>query len=229
MEQLRLAAGLGFIFDMDGVLIESTRMHAVAWEKYLASHGIAGAGVMDEMLGRRNDEIVTALFGEHLSADEVHAHGAAKERLYRELMGPVLDENVVAGAADFIRAAHRAGIPCALATNAEPLNAEFVLTRTGLKGCFRAIVDGHKVEKPKPDPEIVLKAASSLGLCPEDCVVFEDSPGGMQAARAAGARLVALLTTLEAAPQADLAISDFNDPRLTTWLSTLLPRSASRR
>ncbi|NWF86027.1 MAG: hypothetical protein HXY18_19620, partial [Bryobacteraceae bacterium] len=106
MEQLRLAAGLGFIFDMDGVLIESTRMHAVAWEKYLASHGIAGAGVMDEMLGKRNDEIVTALFGEHLSADEVHAHGAAKERLYRELMGPVLDENVVAGAADFIRAAH---------------------------------------------------------------------------------------------------------------------------
>jgi HAD superfamily hydrolase (TIGR01509 family) len=229
MEQIRMASGLAFIFDMDGVLIESTRLHAVAWEQYLEKHGIAGAGVMEHMLGKRNDHIVTALFGSGLSGAEVDAHGAAKERLYRELMAPVFDDNVVAGVVGFVRAAHASGIPCALATNAEAANADFVLSRAGLTGCFRAIIDGGQVVHPKPDPEVVLKAAASLQTPPGNCIVFEDSPGGMQAARAAGTRLVALLTTLREAPVADLAIADFNDPRLIQWLSTLSPLSASLR
>jgi len=229
VEQLKLAPGLGFIFDMDGVLVHSTALHAEAWERYLETHGIAGAGVMETMLGKRNDDIVRALFGDGLGPEEIAAHGAAKERLYRTMMDPVFDESVVQGVAEFIRAARAEGIPCALATNAEPLNAEFVLGKAGLAGCFQAVVDGHQVSRPKPDPEIVLKAAAGLGLAPEDCIVFEDSPGGMRAARGAGARLVALLTTLEEAPAADLAVADFHDPRLYQWLSTLYPRSVSRR
>ncbi len=229
MEQLILAPGLGFIFDMDGVLVHSTPLHEVAWERYLETHGIQGAGVMETMLGKRNDDIVRVLFGKGLGPEEVAAHGAAKERLYRTMMEPVFHENVVSGVVDFIRAARDRGIPCALATNAEPLNAEFVLGKAGLAGCFQAVVDGHQVARPKPDPEIVLKAAAGLGLAPEDCIVFEDSPGGMRAARAAGARLVALLTTLEEAPAADLAVTDFHDPRLFQWLSTLYPRSVSPR
>ncbi len=227
MEQLQLAPGLAFIFDMDGVLIESTKLHSVAWERYLSDLGIDGNGVMGRMLGKRNDHIVNELMGPGLSSAEVDEHGAAKERVYRDLMAPVFDENVVAGVVSFVRAAHAAGIACALATNAERANVEFVLSRTGLSGCFSAIVDGHQVEHPKPDPEIVLKAAASLGMAAENCIVFEDSPGGMRAARAAGTRLVALLTTLADAPEADLAIPDFNDPRLIPWLSTLSPRSVS--
>ncbi len=229
MEQLKLAPGLGFIFDMDGVLVHSTALHAAAWERYLESHGLQGAGVMETMLGKRNDDIVKAVFGDRLGPGEVAAHGAAKERLYRTMMEPLFHENVVDGVVEFVRTARAGGIPCALATNAEPLNAEFVLSRSGLAGCFQAVVDGHQVARPKPDPEIILKAAAGLGLAPEDCIVFEDSPGGMRAAQAAGARLVALLTTLEEAPAADLAVADFHDPRLFQWLSTLSPRSASRR
>jgi len=229
MEQLRLAPGLAFIFDMDGVLIESTDLHTAAWERYLDDHGVSSAGVMDRMFGKRNDQIVTEIFGSGLAAAEVAAHGAAKERVYRELMGPAFDDHIVAGVVPFVRAAHAAGIPCGLATNAEPANVEFVLSRTGLTGCFSAIVDGHQVEHPKPHPEVVLKAAAVLGTPPGDCIVFEDSPGGMKAARAAGARLVGLLTTLEDAPLADLAIPDFTDSRLIPWLSTLSPRSVSLR
>lgn len=224
-DPLRLAAGLGFIFDMDGVLIESTKLHTEAWERYLKRQGISNPDVMSRMLGKRNDEIVVALFGEGLAHEEIVEHGAAKERLYREMMGPVLGDHLVRGVTEFVHAANAAQIPCALATNAEPLNVDFVLAGAGLKDSFRAIVDGHQVERPKPDPEVVLKAAAGLGLHPANCIVFEDSPGGMRAARDAGARLIGLLTTLEQAPLADLAIADFRDPGLIPWLSTLSPRS----
>jgi HAD superfamily hydrolase (TIGR01509 family) len=225
MEQLRVAAGIGFIFDMDGVLIESMGMHLEAWRRYLEERGVSSEETLKQMLGKRNDELVVAFFGEHLKEEEIFGHGAAKERLYRQMMAPVFEQNVVDGVVEFVRAAHEAGIGCALATNAEPLNAEFVLTKLGLKECFRAVVDGHQVLKAKPDPEVILKAAAELGISPRNCVMFEDSPGGMQAARSAGTWLVALLTTLDDAPLADLAVADFRDPRLNQWLSTLSPRS----
>ncbi len=74
---------------------------------------------------------------------------------------------------------------------------------------------------PSPTPRSTVTAAQRLGVPPERCVVFEDSPGGMAAARSAGMRLVALLTTLPEAPEADLAIRDFGDERLTEWISGL--------
>ncbi|MGB9611842.1 MAG: HAD family hydrolase, partial [Bryobacteraceae bacterium] len=116
-ENLRVAPGLAFLFDMDGVLIESTGIHTRAWEAYLARHGIPSAGVMEKMLGKRNDQIVRVLWGAEISEDEVFRHGAEKERLYRELMAPVFEQHVVRGVREFVRAAHDAGVPCALATN----------------------------------------------------------------------------------------------------------------
>jgi len=214
-----LPADCAFLFDMDGVLIESTALHTVAWEQYLERFAIPSAGVMARMLGKRNDDIVRDLFGADLPPAEVHRHGADKEALYRELMAPVFEQHVVAGVREFVRAAHAAGIPCALATNAETANVEFVLERTGLQHCFRTAVDGNQTVRPKPDPEVFLTAAARLGVQPSRCVVFEDSPGGMRAARAAGARVVALLTTLPEAPLADLAVPDFHDPRLVPWLN----------
>lgn len=223
-ENLRVAPGLAFLFDMDGVLIESTGIHTRAWEQYLARHGIPSAGVMEKMLGKRNDQIVRVLWGPEITEDEVFRHGAEKERLYRELMEPVFEQHVVRGVREFVRAASAAGVPCALATNAEPANVDFVLDRTGLRDCFRAIVDGHQVQRPKPDPEVFLAAAARLGVPPRNCIIFEDSPGGLEAARASGARVVAVLTTLREAPEADLAIRDFLDPSLLPWLSRQTPR-----
>ncbi len=209
---------------MDGVLIESTDIHTQAWEIYLRRHGIDPTGVLAKMFGKRNDDIVRILWGDGLSPAEVFHHGAEKEKLYRELMTPVFEEHVVKGVRGFIQAAAALGVPCALGTNAEPANVDYVLEHTGLRPLFSAFVDGHQVRLPKPDPEVYLTAAARLGVDPRNCVVFEDSPGGMQAARTAGARVVALLTTLDQAPAADLAVPDFLDPRLLPWLSSLTPR-----
>lgn len=209
---------------MDGVIVESTALHTRAWEIYLRRHGIESDGVMDKMLGKRNDQIVRVLWGDGLDEAEVARHGADKEQLYREMLAPVFEQQVVGGVREFLAAARRAGAPCALATNAEPPNVDFVLERTGLRPHLQAIVDGHQVERPKPDPEVFLKAAARLRVETRNCVIFEDSPGGLAAARAAGARVVALLTTLSEAPQADLAIRDFRDPRLQPWLTSLTPR-----
>jgi beta-phosphoglucomutase-like phosphatase (HAD superfamily) len=204
---------------MDGVLIHSTELHLQAWEQYLAPFSADVGWIRTQMLGKRNDQIVRKVFGEGLSEAEVFEHGAAKERLYRELMTPVFDEHLVRGLRPLLEAAEQAGVPCALGTNAEPANVQFVLERSGYGKFFRTTVDGQQVEHAKPHPEIYLTAAARLGADPARCVVFEDSPGGMAAARAAGMRLVALLTTLTAAPEADLAIADFEDERLAAWLA----------
>lgn len=222
--KLSLASGLALLFDMDGVLVESTGVHTAAWEAYLARHGIASAGVMEKMLGKRNDQIVRVLWGPMISEEEVFRHGAEKERLYREMMAPVFERHVVPGVVGFLRAIREQGVPCALATNAEPANVDFVLDRLGLRECFNVIVDGHQVRRPKPDPEVYLTAAARLGVAPYNCVIFEDSPGGLQAARASGGRVVAVLTTLREAPEAGLAVRNFLDPSLEPWLSRQTPR-----
>lgn len=218
-----LAPGLALIFDMDGVLIDSTRTHTRAWDLYLERLGLRDDNLMARMLGKRNDEIVRALLGDGLSEDEVFEHGAAKEQLYRDLMDPVFDQHVVAGVREFVRRASNRQIPLGLATNAEPRNVEFVLGRSGLVGKFQSVVDGHQVDNPKPSPEIYLESARRLGVSPGNCIIFEDSPGGMKAAASAGARLVAVLTTVSEAPEAQLAIPDFNDARLHPWLRSQIP------
>ena len=224
-EELTLSPGLAIIFDMDGVLIHSTALHTQAWITYLERHGVQDTSVIFRMLGKRNDEIVYDVFGHDIPEEVMIEHGAAKERLYRELMAPVLEGHFVAGARELVRAAHARAIPLAVATNAEPLNVDFVLDGAGLRPFFDAIVDGHQVTHAKPHPEIYLAAAARLGIAPANCVIFEDSPGGVKAALAAGGRVVALLTTEKNFPQAALCIPDFADPRLLPWLAAQRPVS----
>lgn len=208
---------------MDGVVVLSTDLHMKAWILYLERHGVKDTSVIYRMLGKRNDQIVHEIFGPDLPEDEMEEHGAAKERLYRELMTPVLEESYVAGVREFLRAVHAQGVPLALATNAEPLNVDFVLDHAGLRPLFSAIVDGSQVANAKPDPEVFLTAAARIGVEPHNCVIFEDSPGGIQAALSAGGRVVGLLTTEKAYPQAALTMPDFADSKLLPWLAAQKP------
>ena len=205
------------VFDLDGVIVDSNAIHVRAWERYLAMHGRPLPPQPDSVIfGRHNDEIVRALFGDHLSPEEVAAHGAAKEALYRQMMRPVLRERLVPGVVEFVeRWSH---LPLALASNAERANVEFVLEEAGLRRWFRVVVDGQGVRTPKPDPEIYRVVAEQLGVAPGSCVVFEDSPAGVAAARAAGARVVGVLTTYKELPGVRLAVRDFRDPELEQWL-----------
>ena len=213
------------IFDMDGVIVDSNPLHRAAWTEYSRRYGIETSEAMQtRMYGRRNDEIVRDFLGSHLTDAEVLEHGAAKERVYRELMGPQLAESIVPGLREFI--ARHPNIPKALATNAEPANVDFVLDGAGLRHFFAAVVDGHQVSKPKPHPEIYLRAADLLGISPEFCVVFEDSATGVRAGLAAGMRVIGVSTTHVELSGVSLQVDDFRDPAVEPWLLERLPKPA---
>ena len=214
-----MARELALILDMDGVIVDSNPLHRKVWAEYNRRFGIETDEAMQRrMYGRRNDEIVRDFFGARLSDEEVRVHGAAKERLFRETIRPVIHEALVPGVREFLDR-HRCQ-PVGLATNAEPANVEFLLEAARLRPYFQAVVDGEQVPNPKPHPDIYLRAAELLGAEPERCVVFEDSFTGIEAARAAGMAVVGVRTTHEELRGVDLEIRDFNSPELEPWLKT---------
>jgi beta-phosphoglucomutase len=220
-EKLHLRPGLGLIFDLDGVIIDSMPFHQRAWQRYLETTGIGSGDSLDFMHGQRNEEIVRGLLGPEADIETVIAHGAAKEQMYRDMLRERLREHLVGGIAEWLD--HVSGAPIALATNAERANVDFVLDGGGLRPYFEAIVDGSQVERPKPAPDVYLRAAELLKIPPRNCIVFEDSPVGVAAAVAAGMRVVGVLTHATALEDVRFAIANFLDARLDSWLSAQSP------
>lgn len=215
---LTLNPELALIFDLDGVVVDSMPTHTLAWERYLEANGIDPLNIEARMHGKRNDDLVRDLFGTHLDEGAIFEHGAAKERLFREIIGATLEAKLVPGIRDFVAAASLT-VPLAIGTNAEPANVDFILNGAGIRKYFRVIVDGSQVARAKPAPDVYLRGAELLGVEPANCIVFEDSPVGIQAARAAGMRVVGLLTHASRLENVDLAVPDFVHPELESWLS----------
>jgi beta-phosphoglucomutase len=210
-------AGLALLFDMDGVIIHSNPTHVEAWTVFNRRYGLETTDAMlERMYGKRNDQIIRDYFGDTLSDEEVAARSAAKEELYREMVGVRMEEVLVPGLRWFLDGCGDA--PMAVATNAEPANVAFVLDRAGLRRYFRVVVDGHQVTHPKPHPEVYLRAAELLGVAPANCIVLEDSHAGIAAARAAGMRVIGLGTTYDNLPGTDLNVDNFLSGDLTMWL-----------
>ena len=206
-----------FLFDMDGVIIDSNPTHVLAWEEYNRRQGVELTEEMRlRMYGRRNDELIRDFLGDGLTDVEVFAHGAAKEALYRELMLPLAGESLVPGVRELL--ARHAAMKMAVATNGEGPNVDLVLDGAGLRSHFPVVLNGGQVTNPKPHPEIYLRAAELLGASPSECVVFEDSHTGVAAGLAAGMRVVGLSTTHDELPGVSLLIPDFHDPKLAEWL-----------
>jgi HAD superfamily hydrolase (TIGR01509 family) len=216
MTPLRIPGGLALVFDLDGVIVDSMPLHAEAWRVYLQRLGIIDNDIENQMHGRRNDEIVRALIGADLPSDEVFRHGAEKERLFREMLLPQLEHHIVPGVRGFLERTE--GMPRAVASNAEPANIDFVLDGAGLRRYFSVVVDGQQVSRPKPWPDIYLRAARLLHTPPENCIIFEDSPTGIAAARAAGGRVAGIATHTMSLPDVDVLVRDFRDPALAQWL-----------
>jgi len=205
------------IFDMDGVIVDSNPLHRESWAEYNRRQGIETTEEMHQrMYGKRNDMIIRDFLGAGLTDEEVFAHGAAKEALYREMLAPRLLKTLVPGLQAFLE--RHADLPKAIATNAEPPNVKFVLREAGLARFFQVIVDGHQVANPKPHPDVYLRAADLLGIPTQQCVVFEDSHGGVAAAIAAGMRVIGITTTYSDLPGVSLLARDFNDPAIENWL-----------
>jgi beta-phosphoglucomutase len=225
---LTLNPELALLFDLDGVVIDSMPTHTLAWARYLEANGIDPRDVEARMHGKRNDDLVRDLFGMDLDDAAIFEHGAAKERLFRELMGATLEAKLVPGIREFLAEASEMA-PLAVGTNAEPANVDFILSGAGIRKFFRAVVDGSQVARAKPAPDVYLRGAELLGVPPGDCIVFEDSPVGIQAARAAGMRVVGLLTHASKLDDVDFAVLDFIDPGLRSWLSAQLSIARAAR
>jgi beta-phosphoglucomutase len=205
------------IFDLDGVIVNSNRVHTETWAYYVKSLGRPfDESMRDRVYGKHNSVLVRELLGDDLSEAEVKAHGAAKEALFRRMIGPQLQERLVPGLHAFLE--RNSALPLAVASNAESANVQFILGEGGLKRFFRVTLSGDDVLRPKPHPEIFLRAAEELGRQPGECVVFEDSYGGIEAAKAAGMAVVALRTTHAGFEGVDLEIDDFRSPDLDRWL-----------
>lgn len=214
---LRVGAGLALIFDLDGVIVDSMPVHELAWRRYLESLGFDGGDIPSRMHGRRNDEIVRDFLGEKMDYQTVLAHGAAKERVFREMLRGRLRESLVAGIAGWLDRVE--GAPVALATNAERANVDFTLDGAGLRRYFEVIVDGSEVSRPKPAPDVYLRAAELLKIVPQNCIVFEDSPVGVAAAVAAGMRVVGVRTHPSPLEGIQFSVANFLDPQLDSWLA----------
>ncbi len=192
-------------------------MHTEAWKAYLVSLGVSPESLEERMHGKRNSELVRDLIGADLQDDVVFEHGAAKERLFREIILKAdIERFRILGLTDFLE--RYRGVQMAVGSNAEPQNIDFVLDRFGLREFFPVTVDGSQVKRPKPFPDIYLRAASLLGVKPANCIVFEDSPTGAAAGVAAGMRVVGVETTPTVFEGIAYQVRNFLDAGLDDWL-----------
>ena len=184
-----------FLFDMDGTMVDSMPWHARSWVAFAREVGVPppDAGFFRRTTGLTGVEVMREFFGERPVA-ELRACVERKEAIYREMFGPAFRE--VPGFGAFADAARGAGVKVACATAGDADNIAFVLERLGRHGFFDAVVGAHDVERGKPHPDLFLLAAQRMGVDPADCLVFEDAPHGIEAARRAGMRAVAIATTL---------------------------------
>ncbi len=190
------------LFDMDGTLIDSMPLHDRSWGLW---HGEVGLPFDQDSFfrataGRTNLEILRDLFPAH-AEDELHAHAQRKEALYREIAAREL--TLIAGAAEVLAAARQAGLKVAICTAAPPGNIAIAFERFGFAELVDTVTSPADGLRGKPHPDIFAEAARRLGVAAEHCLVFEDAPLGVEAARRAGMAAVALTTTLPAADFAD--------------------------
>jgi beta-phosphoglucomutase-like phosphatase (HAD superfamily) len=201
------------IFDMDGVLVDSEPHHHAAWHRLCLEEGISltVAEVAERTLGRPVRESLPTLLGRSLDSDEHERLVRRKAVIYAEVSGGTVRE--VRGAVAFVRTLAGFGVRCGLATSAMPERVGPILEALRLTELLRVQVTGRDVQRGKPDPEVYLATAERLRAAPGACVVFEDAPVGIEAARRAGMRVVGVATTCHAetlqAAGAQVVVPDF--------------------
>mgnify|MGYP000335799274 CR=1 FL=1 len=177
------------LFDLDGTLIDTERLGAASWDYAGEELGlVVDEGVKRQMVGRTLPDI-QAIVRRALPESDADLLLERANHHYHRLVTEVPPE-VKAGARELLAWLQARGVPMAVATSSRGFQAEDKLMRTGLREYFPVIVAGDGVQRGKPDPEIFLTAAERLGFCAGDCVVFEDSGPGIEAAERSGALAV---------------------------------------
>jgi HAD superfamily hydrolase (TIGR01509 family) len=175
----------GVIFDLDGVIADSHPAHETAWRKLLleVGHDLSGAELAALVRqGKTRSEILRTIFPHISKADELR-WGNRKGALYDACKTSIMP---VPGVLEWINELRSLSVPLALATSASRDRAYSTLAAFGIRNCFQAVVTASDVSAGKPDPELFVTAAASIGVEPDSILVVEDSPAGLVAAHAAG-------------------------------------------
>lgn len=188
-----------FLFDLNGTMVDDMQYHISAWYEILngLGAGISMERTKEECYGK-NHELLERIFPGRFSEHEKEHMSQEKERAYRHFFQPHL--RLIAGLDHFLQQAHERGIRMAIGSAAIRSNIDFVLDGTDIRHYFSAIISADDVARSKPHPETFLKCAAALGVAPDACIVFEDAPKGVEAARNAGMQAL-VLTTMHTADE----------------------------
>ncbi len=205
----------GFIFDLDGVIVDTAKFHYLAWRKLANNFGFDITEDQNEQLKGisrvKSLEIILEWGKVNLSQDEFMEQMALKNDNYLSYISTMTKKDLLPGVSNVIDYLSENNIPFALGSASK--NARIILEKTGLIQKFDAVVDGNDVTKAKPNPEVFLIAASQLKLEPENCIVFEDSVAGIQAANTAEMISVGI-GEKDILNEADFIFSDFNEIKI---------------
>jgi len=200
-----------FLFDLDGVVVDSNGLHVESWKEVARRHGFECADP-DHIgkCGLRTGAVIRDLLRWPVSEEEAARIGEEKEEIYREWI-QADGIHAIPGVVDFLKSAAALGIPCAVGSSAPRKNVDICLRALALDTFFGTTVSGEDVQRGKPAPDIFHRAAEGIGMPPEDCLVFEDAPAGIEAAHAASMRALAVLTSHTPAEvaAADWIVCDF--------------------
>ena len=173
-----------FIFDLDGVVVDTAKYHYLAWKRLAEELGFFFSEKDNERLKgvsrMRSLEILLEVGGLQFDEDEMVKMASKKNEWYVNYIMQMTPEEILPGVIDFLDSAKKRGIRIALGSASK--NAPIILERIDLMKYFDVVIDGNEVSKAKPDPEVFLKAAEKLNCKPDECVVFEDAEAGIEAA-----------------------------------------------
>ncbi|WP_295669601.1 HAD family phosphatase [uncultured Mucilaginibacter sp.] len=204
----------GAIFDMDGTLIDNTPYHFKSWQALYKKYDkgeLSKETYYARISGVPVLETIRRVFGEGRDELQLKALLNEKEEFYRQLYAPLLAP--INGLENFLTELKNAGVKMAMGTSATQEDIDFVFNKIPIEADFDAIINSTMVTRPKPDPQVFLKAAQKLGMPPEKCVVFEDSLAGVKAANSAGMKVVGITTGHTAAElqPVNLVINDYSE------------------
>jgi beta-phosphoglucomutase len=215
----------GFIFDLDGVIVDTAHFHFKAWKKTAEELGFDLTEELNEKLKgvSRIDSLQKILDWADVSISKEKFDNLTYEKNedYLAYVRQMTKDDVLPGVSAFIEKLKKLGYPIALGSASK--NAKHILERVDLLGMFDAIVDGNSVTKAKPDPEVFLNAAKLLKVDPVDCVVFEDSVAGIQAANIANMTSIGI-GDKSILSEADYCFKDFTEIN-TDFLSQLIGKT----
>ncbi|HCW05125.1 MAG TPA: beta-phosphoglucomutase [Clostridium sp.] len=184
----------GCIFDLDGVIVDTAKYHYIAWKRLASEMGFDFTEKDNERLKgvsrTRSLEILLELGNKTVSEEEKLALAEKKNTWYVDYISKMDKSEILPGVEDFLKTLKENNIKIALGSASK--NSMIILNNLGLTNYFDAIIDGNKVSKAKPDPEVFTLGAKEMGLSADQCVVFEDAQAGIEAAKAGKMKVIAV-------------------------------------